>query len=96
MEMGLGKDVDVIQRSPSSIVQSAFGFGSRMPVIAQGAAFLLFFRSSCRVRSVRRPLPRLPKAEDRHKKVSRLGFCEGFLSLSAAWRGLGGAAAALA
>lgn len=79
--------------SPSSIVQSAFGFSSRTPVIAQGAVFLLFFRSSCRTLSVRHSLPCLPKAEDRHETVSRVGFCKGFLSLSAAWRGLGAAAA---
>lgn len=91
--IGTGKGCGCDPWSPSGIIQSVFGFSSKTPVTAQGAVFLLFFWSSCRTLSVRRSLPCLPKAEDRHKTVSRVGFCKVFLSLSATWGGLGAAAA---
>lgn len=85
---GTGKGCGCDPQSPSSVIQSVFGFSSRMPVIAQGAVFLLFFsEAAAHTLSVRCSLLCLPKAEDRHKTVSRVGFCKGFLSLSAAWGG---------
>jgi len=92
VEVALGRDVDVLHGPPAASVRLRSGWAARRQSLRK-ALFFFSFSEAAAAPSLREALPRLPKAEDRHEAVSGVGFCKGFLSVSAAWRGLGAAAA---